>query len=145
MRSWWTALPRERNDGCGDAWQQPLDQLTSFTHLTVLLLGHGNCRHFGSAPRKYRRLPRGERRRPTSLRHFFFVCFLQTSLSRGAECYWILFIISRFPSHMCANIVQCKSTWKCIIYKKIPTPPHKRLSQNGGTLRPSKRKKKQHK
>lgn len=118
MRSWWTALPRERNDGCGDAWQQPLDQLTSFTRLTVLLLGHGNCRHFGSAPRKYRRLPRGKRRRPTSLRHFLFVCFQQPSLSRGEECYWILLIISRFPSHMCANIVQCKSTWKCIIYNK---------------------------
>lgn len=26
------------------------------------------------------------------------------------------------------------------LQKKIPTPPHKRLSQNGGTLRPSKKK-----
>ncbi len=50
VKWWFTVLPRERNDGCCDAWQRTEDQLTSFTRCSVLLLGPRNRRHFGSAP-----------------------------------------------------------------------------------------------
>lgn len=72
---------------------------------------------FWIRPRKYRRLSGGERRRPTSLRQFVFVCFQPNPTKPRRKCHWILLYYITFSPHLRANIHQCKWTWKCIIYE----------------------------